>query len=153
MVVLQVDHVVPVAEGGTDDMMNLVTSCWECNSGKRDVPLDEIITGEDPHDRAIMLLERERQLREYNDILARSYHRRRTQAELLESYWREDLEGPPLREAHFTWMVNVLENVPYVYIQQAMDIAAANGKMRDLRYVMAVMRNWKAEGKWPAFEL
>lgn len=31
---LEVDHVVPVAKGGTNDIENLVTSCWECNIGK-----------------------------------------------------------------------------------------------------------------------
>lgn len=31
---LRVDHVVPVALGGTDDPTNLVTSCEPCNSGK-----------------------------------------------------------------------------------------------------------------------
>ena len=33
-VVLHVDHILPVAEGGTNDMMNLVTSCQDCNLGK-----------------------------------------------------------------------------------------------------------------------
>lgn len=33
-VVLEVDHILPVAEGGTNDIMNLVTSCHDCNSGK-----------------------------------------------------------------------------------------------------------------------
>lgn len=33
-VVLQVDHIKPVAEGGTDEMVNLITSCQPCNSGK-----------------------------------------------------------------------------------------------------------------------
>jgi len=33
-VVLHVDHIIPVAEGGTNDMMNLVTSCQDCNLGK-----------------------------------------------------------------------------------------------------------------------
>lgn len=31
---LNVDHIVPVALGGTNDRLNLVTSCAECNSGK-----------------------------------------------------------------------------------------------------------------------
>lgn len=31
---LEVDHIVPVADGGTEDMSNLVTSCWACNQGK-----------------------------------------------------------------------------------------------------------------------
>jgi hypothetical protein len=31
---LTVDHVVPVALGGSDDATNLVTACFECNNGK-----------------------------------------------------------------------------------------------------------------------
>ena len=33
-VVLEVDHIKPVASGGTNELMNLVTSCRECNRGK-----------------------------------------------------------------------------------------------------------------------
>lgn len=40
-VLLEVDHVLPVAAGGSDAMENLVTACWECNSGKSDRLLDE----------------------------------------------------------------------------------------------------------------
>lgn len=39
--VLQVDHIHPVAEGGTDEIANLVTSCFECNSGKSDKLLSD----------------------------------------------------------------------------------------------------------------
>jgi DNA-directed RNA polymerase subunit RPC12/RpoP len=39
--VLQVDHVVPVSKGGTNDPVNLVTSCFSCNSGKSNVELGE----------------------------------------------------------------------------------------------------------------
>lgn len=38
--VLRVDHVTPVAEGGADDPINLVTSCFDCNAGKGPVPLE-----------------------------------------------------------------------------------------------------------------
>jgi hypothetical protein len=31
---LEVDHVVPVEDGGTDDPDNLKTACWSCNHGK-----------------------------------------------------------------------------------------------------------------------
>lgn len=40
-VVLEVDHIVPVAEGGTNDIMNLITSCHDCNSGKGKRKLSE----------------------------------------------------------------------------------------------------------------
>lgn len=33
-VILQVDHIDPVTEGGTNDIMNLITACRECNLGK-----------------------------------------------------------------------------------------------------------------------
>jgi hypothetical protein len=39
-VALEVDHRIPVASGGNNDPSNLVTACWDCNSGKRarDIP-------------------------------------------------------------------------------------------------------------------
>lgn len=40
-VVLNVDHIHPVAKGGTNDITNLVTSCFECNSGKSDRELSD----------------------------------------------------------------------------------------------------------------
>lgn len=33
-IILEVDHVRPRADGGTDDLPNLVTACWDCNRGK-----------------------------------------------------------------------------------------------------------------------
>ena len=33
-VILEVDHINPVAEKGTNDIMNLITSCFNCNRGK-----------------------------------------------------------------------------------------------------------------------
>lgn len=40
-VILEVDHITPVKEGGTNDLMNLVTSCFNCNRGKRDKKLSD----------------------------------------------------------------------------------------------------------------
>lgn len=33
-VILEVDHIIPVKEGGTNDIMNLITACFDCNRGK-----------------------------------------------------------------------------------------------------------------------
>lgn len=40
-VVLQCDHIEPVSKGGSDDILNLITSCFDCNSGKRARTLDD----------------------------------------------------------------------------------------------------------------
>jgi len=31
---LEIDHKIPISEGGTDDYENLITACNECNNGK-----------------------------------------------------------------------------------------------------------------------
>ena len=40
-VILEIDHIIPVAEGGKNDLLNLVTSCRDCNRGKGKVLLDD----------------------------------------------------------------------------------------------------------------
>ena len=40
-VVLEIDHIVPVSKGGDNDIMNLVTSCSDCNRGKSNIELSD----------------------------------------------------------------------------------------------------------------
>lgn len=40
-VVLEIDHIIPVAAGGKNDIINLVTACYDCNHGKSDKSLGE----------------------------------------------------------------------------------------------------------------
>ena len=39
--VLHLDHIKPVSKGGKNTMLNLVTSCVDCNLGKSDVELSD----------------------------------------------------------------------------------------------------------------
>ena len=41
-VVLEVDHIIPVAEGGPDKIDNLITACFDCNRGKGAELLDVV---------------------------------------------------------------------------------------------------------------
>lgn len=45
-VALTVDHVIPVALGGSDDPSNLVTACAECNAGKSSIPADAAVVAD-----------------------------------------------------------------------------------------------------------
>lgn len=40
-VVLHCDHIHPVAKGGTNEIINLITACQSCNQGKAARPLDD----------------------------------------------------------------------------------------------------------------
>lgn len=147
-VVLEIDHIVPVCEGGSNDVINLATSCWECNSGKAGVPLSEVMTGEDPHDRAILLLEKQRQLREYDQVLAQNLAYREQCAENLQSWWCDRTGTATIPWPHFQWLVNTLQSVPSTAVQEAMSLAIARRATNDWRYVMVVVRNWRDEGRF-----
>jgi len=42
-VILEVDHIIPKSKNGTDDFINLITSCFSCNRGKSNKILNENI--------------------------------------------------------------------------------------------------------------
>jgi hypothetical protein len=66
-VTLEIDHIIAVANGGTNQQGNLLTSCFDCNSGKSDKPLTDVAPPLAKH----AAVERERldQLRAYNELL------------------------------------------------------------------------------------
>lgn len=145
-VVLEVDHIVPVCEGGTDDPINLATSCWECNRGKTGEPLSVVMDGEDPHDRSIMLLERERQLREYNAVLAKVNERIEADVDALVGWWHES-SNRWLRGADLTSLEHALERHPVEVIQKAMQMAVRARKTSGLGYVHACLNNWSRQAE------
>jgi hypothetical protein len=140
-VVLEIDHVVPVCEGGTDDAINLVTSCWSCNRGKAGVPLSVVMTGEDPHDKAIAVLEAARQLREYDVVAKRDLEARSVLATELADFWCDLAMVVRVPRREHTWIINTLKWCPATVIQEAMMEAQSRGKTGGLRYVMAMIRN------------
>lgn len=62
-VVLEVDHIKSVAEGGTNTILNLITSCRECNRGKGKKKLSENQTLEKERNELEALQQRKEQLR------------------------------------------------------------------------------------------
>lgn len=73
-VILEVDHIKPVSEGGTNDITNLITACFDCNRGKTNILLD---------DNAVIEKQR-KQLEELNE--------RRNQLKMMME-WREGLQN------------------------------------------------------------
>ena len=151
-VVLEADHIIPRSEGGADDEMNLVTSCWECNRGKSDVPLSVVMTGEEPHDKAIEYLERQRQLNEYNTIIERERHQREQDAWALVRYWKEglgetvvDISTLSCRRQDYNWLFGALKWCPREVIRGYMDAALERNFTKNFKYVAGCCRNWRYE--------
>lgn len=62
---LHVDHVIPVAEGGSDSIENLVTACQDCNLGKAANLLDERAPVPDIAGHVATMRAKREKLREY----------------------------------------------------------------------------------------
>lgn len=66
-VILHVDHINPVKDGGKNDIDNLVTACEPCNLGKGARQLSDV--PQNLKDKAAVVKEREEQLRGYNEVM------------------------------------------------------------------------------------
>lgn len=40
-IILNIDHIKPVSKGGDNNILNLITSCFDCNSGKKNILLSD----------------------------------------------------------------------------------------------------------------
>lgn len=61
-VILHIDHIDPVANGGGNEILNLVTSCAECNGGKSSRRLDDASVVRRQHEQLADLQERRNQM-------------------------------------------------------------------------------------------
>lgn len=66
-VMLEVDHITPVVDGGSNDEENLVTACFNCNRGKAHIPLN--VVPKSLGEKAAEVVEREEQLAGYRVIM------------------------------------------------------------------------------------
>ncbi|MEN6388852.1 MAG: HNH endonuclease [Syntrophomonas sp.] len=62
-VILEVDHIEPVSKGGKTTMLNLITSCKECNRGKSNIKLSDNSAIEKQQKALLELSEKQEQLR------------------------------------------------------------------------------------------
>jgi hypothetical protein len=92
VVVLHVDHFIPVAEGGDNDPANLFTSCSDCNLGKSDKLIANALPQISP-DEIDELSERVEQMRAYQHWRAEYDRRLDLEVGKIWSAWIDDFGG------------------------------------------------------------
>ena len=80
-VTLEIDHIKPVSKGGTDEIINLVTACKDCNRGK---------TNRELHDDSIVMVQKKQLY---------AMQERREQLEMMLK-WREEMVSEIALEAN-----------------------------------------------------
>lgn len=86
-VILHADHIHPKSKGGADDITNLITSCFDCNMGKKDRTLDD----------STAIEKRKKQLDDLQD--------RREQLEMMMQWHRglSDIEDEAIQQLSEFW--------------------------------------------------
>ena len=154
---LHVDHVIPVAAGGTNKSENLVTACEDCNQGKSCVELGDIKL------RAVGKDSIKRQREHAEQIAAFLENERAIQAErdkvrdMLAERW-EAVIGP-LSQEMYDRLAHLQRQDPIPVLLEAMAITGGRhgsvggtynyrGAVLQQRYFSAVMRNYREHGRF-----
>ena len=85
--ILEIDHIEPVSQGGSNDVDNLITSCFDCNRGKGAEQLS--VSPKNLEQKAEVLKEKEAQLRGYRRLLATKKRRENHDITVIQSVFQE----------------------------------------------------------------
>lgn len=126
-VVLEADHILPVAGGGPDAMDNLATSCFDCNRGKSDVPLESA----SPPLAEVMdeAIEKREQMEAYNRFLIDQKAAEDSRVEEVGRNWYDRLKKPRQRKRYVFGpdrgrsVRDFLRRLPHAEVMDAVDIA------------------------------
>lgn len=120
-VLLEVDHINPVAEGGGNDMDNLVTACFDCNRGKGAALLSNI--PKSLGDKAVEAQERERQILGYYEILEAIKARKEEELWYIAEMYMDRYGDDSILRSRLASIRTFLQKLNFYEVQEAMQIA------------------------------
>lgn len=125
-VVLELDHIEPISKGGSDELLNLITSCWQCNRGKGDRRLGDNAVLARQHAQLAELQERREQI----DMLLRW---RDSNCDLAEQevdafcqHWSKVLAGWSINESGRASVRNLIGKHGLARVLDALERAASH---------------------------
>ena len=119
-VILHVDHIIPVSNGGENNIDNLITSCSNCNFGKSNVTLSDI--PKSLKDKANEIHEIELQIKGYSQIINSRRDRIENEAWEIAKILKPDAYSGFDRKQFFS-IKKFLEKLSFHEVAEAMEIA------------------------------
>lgn len=144
-VVLEIDHITPVSQGGDDEPSNLVTSCYDCNRGKGAKILETAIK---PRDLDLDYLEAEQRLAELERYKKLKRKLDKATAETiftLQGFFQEQIKTSWAPEStSFRWLLyhhdpDQIEHAIVLSSEQAQ----SGSPTEKWKYACAILRNWR----------
>lgn len=125
LVILEVDHIIPKAGGGTDDPNNLVTACRDCNRGKGAIPLSVQRIQDTRKEEIAREREKQEQIEAYEDFLLLQHQKESQTIEELVDYWASLCDHRyRLNTDQQSSLGNFLKKLTPLDIREAMSIAS-----------------------------
>lgn len=87
--ILHVDHIYPKSKGGTDDEINLITSCSDCNLGKKAKVIKNPKTKKEIKQQLQSAKEKEELLEEYHKYKSKLKARETRDLQKINKHWKE----------------------------------------------------------------
>ena len=121
-VVLNIDHIDPVSKGGTNDINNLVTACFDCNNGKSNIKLDSL-PGK-LSDNIEMMHEKELQIKGYRAFIRKIRKRINKDIEDVATIYADYFKDYSLSDYFKTYSLKkFISELPKNEVEDAMEYA------------------------------
>jgi len=133
---LEVDHLIPVARGGTDAFENLITSCRECNSGKSAKLIERFTHGHT----------KESWREKVREKRIESLKEKRSELEGILDYWAECRGMHAVTGYDEEAIFRFVESYDPAWIKAAIRIATRQRRSNYVKYVAGILKNWAKTG-------
>lgn len=122
-VVLEVDHIIPVSKGGDNNELNLITSCFDCNRGKRDT----LLTIKQSPANIEIIAEKEAQYLAYKQLLTSINKRAKKEITNISNIYEHHYDGDYVMTESFknTSLKSFLSKLGYDEVEDAIYKALA----------------------------
>ncbi len=122
-VVLNVDHINPVANGGSNDLVNLITSCFDCNQGKKARLLSDDTLVQKQRKQLKLLQERREQLELMLDWKKSLTNFDIEKVRMISDYWASLMTPYSLNKNGHKLLEQLMKKFSFEDILAAIDIA------------------------------
>lgn len=143
-VVLEVDHIVPICKNGTDDMVNLTTSCFDCNRGKGGIKIGSVV-GKVNIKKINKELELQKvEMEKYYSISKKIQDKREEMFKNICNFWYQNISSY-LSDNQIASLRLFLVDFNDEEIKKAMLISSSRVRGWDnrFRYMCGILKNWR----------
>jgi hypothetical protein len=131
---LEIDHIKPKSKNGSDDINNLITSCFDCNRGKSNIEL-KIIPNSLNENKEI-LIEREKQYIEYHKLLAKINKRVNLEIEdICQVYYSYFPGSTPTELFKKETIKKFIDKLNHFVVKDAMEISCSKLQNSKKQYI------------------